>query len=191
MSKLKRSGSAYALPDDFVRQFVAEARHSLSDHHLPRIKRCLEILTAKQTWWRPHATSNSIGNLVLHLAGNVRQWLVCGLGGDVDRRERDKEFSESGPLPRKFLLSRLQDAVRDADRVLTRISAADLAREYHIQGFKVTGLVAIYHVTEHFAHHTGQILYATKLQTGKNLRFTHLPADKKNPAGSARKLSPY
>jgi len=172
------------------RWFLAQARHSLREQHLPRIIGCLRTLSEAQIWWRPHPTSNSVGNLVLHLAGNVRQWIVCGLGGEQDRREREKEFSEPGPLSRRFLIGHVESAVAAADRVLRSLSPADLARAYRIQGFRVTGLSAIAHVTEHFAHHAGQIIYATKLRRGVDLGFTHLPGEKAKSARASR-LSQY
>ncbi len=85
-------------------------------------------LSPEQIWWRPNSPSNSAGNLVLHLEGNVRQWIVSGLGGAADRRERDQEFSQRGPMPRRILLARLRKAVRDADRVMGGMDAAALAR---------------------------------------------------------------
>lgn len=136
------------------------------------------MLSDKQVWWRPHAAANSIGNLVLHLEGNVRQWIVSGLGGTPDHRAREREFAERGPIPRRALLARLRKTVRDAGRILARLTPRDLAQERIIQGFRVTGLKAILHVTEHFAHHTGQIIFATKLLSGKNLKLTRLPGEK-------------
>jgi uncharacterized damage-inducible protein DinB len=170
--RMKTKGQA------FTDHFLAQARHSLAVQHLPRITRCLKTLPEKQIWWRPHRTSNSVGNLVLHLVGNVRQWIISGLGRKPDRRERDKEFSELGPISKKLLIQSLERTVADTIRVLSQLSSRDLAREYHIQGFQVTGFTAITHVTEHFAYHTGQIIYATKLQRGVDLGFTHLPGDK-------------
>lgn len=163
--------------------FLEQARHSLQRQHLPRIIRCLETLTRDQIWWRPHPTSNSVGNLVLHLEGNVRQWMISGLGNQPDHRNRNGEFEELGPLPRRILIQQLEKTVAEACRVLAGISRRDLAREYHIQGFRVTGLNAIAHVTEHFAYHAGQIIYATKLLRGADLGFTRLPGEKrKSPA---------
>ncbi len=159
-------------------QFVAHARHSLVRHHLPRVARCLETLSDRQVWWRPHRTSNSIGNLVLHLEGNVRQWILSGLGGQPDRRQRDLEFVERGPIPRLALLDHLRRTVIAAGRVISKMSPRDLRRPRLIQGFRVTGLKAVAHVTEHFAYHTGQIIYSTKLQKRADLKFTRLPADR-------------
>jgi uncharacterized damage-inducible protein DinB len=134
------------------------------------------MLSDREVWWRPHASSNSVGNLLLHLSGNVRQWIVSGLGGAPDLRERDKEFTERGPIPRRKLLGRLQSTVQEATRLIGRLSLRDLEREYVIQGFRVTGLEALLHVTEHFAFHTGQIIMVTKTKRRRDLRFTRLPA---------------
>ncbi|HEV2348502.1 MAG TPA: DUF1572 family protein [Terriglobia bacterium] len=170
--------------------FLEQARHSLRRQHLPRILGCLETLTQAQIWWRPHRTSNSIGNLVLHLAGNVRQWIISGLGNRPDQRDRDREFEEPGPVPRHALIQHLETTVEEACRVLTGISSRDFEREFHLQGFRVTGLNAITHVTEHFAYHTGQIIYATKLLIGADLGFTRLPGEKRK-FPTTRKLSQF
>jgi uncharacterized damage-inducible protein DinB len=168
--------------------FLAEARQSMGKRYLPRIVRCLEMLTDEQIWWRPNEASNSIGNVVLHLCGNVRQWIICGMGGETDRRERDKEFAERGQIPRGELVSKLETTVRAACRVIGRLSARDLAQPREIQKFHVTGFIAVSHVAEHFAFHAGQILYVTKLLKGEDLGFTRLPGEKpKKSAG--KKLS--
>lgn len=167
---------------NFERTFLAEAQHSLRKHHLPRILRCLQLLQEDQIWWRPNAASNSIGNLVLHLEGNVRQWVISGLGGAPDRREREKEFSEPGPLPRRALIQKLQMTVYEACRVAARLSTGELSGQRTIQKFRVTGFEALSHVTDHFAYHTGQILYVTKLLQGKDLGFTRLPGEKSKKA---------
>jgi uncharacterized damage-inducible protein DinB len=170
----------------FERTFLAEAQHSLRKLHLPRILACLRLLSEDQIWWRPNASSNSVGNLALHLEGNVRQWLIAGLGGAPDRRQRDKEFSELGPLPRGVLMGKLRRAVNEACRVIARLPLTELSRRREIQKFRVTGFVALSHVTEHFAYHAGQILYVTKLLRARDLGFTRLPGEKKKAVG--RKL---
>jgi hypothetical protein len=157
---------------------LKNAVHCLQAHHLPRIERCLRQLSEKEIWWRPNANSNSAGNLVLHLSGNVRQWIIAGLGGTAFSRERDKEFSERGPIPRRRLIAQLTSAVREACRVIRTLTAQKLRRHYPIQGYHAVGLTAVLHVSEHFAFHTGQIIYLTKLMSGKDLEFTQLPGDK-------------
>jgi uncharacterized damage-inducible protein DinB len=167
------------IPRNLARPFLAQARRVLRQVHLPRIEACLRRLSPEQAWWRANPVSNSVGNLALHLEGNVRQWIVSGLGGTPDRRQRDKEFSELGPIPRPILLARLRQAVNEAERVLRGLNGAALARTYSIQGFRVTGLCAVFHVAEHFSHHSGQIILLTKMLGGKDLKFTHLPGERK------------
>ena len=103
------------------RAFLAEARRHLCEDYLPKIERCLERLTDEQVWWRASERSNSVGNLLLHLEGNLRQWVVCGFGGDADARTRDREFAERRGLPREELLSALRAAVSEADEALARL----------------------------------------------------------------------
>jgi uncharacterized damage-inducible protein DinB len=151
----------------------------LAKQYFPLIVKCLEQLSEEEIWWRPNSASNSAGNLVLHLCGNVRQWIVAGLGGARDIRERDREFSERGPIPRKKLIAQLRSTVRQASRVLERASEDALAKTYEVQGYRVTGTDIAVHVAEHFAYHAGQIIYLTKLKRAKDLKFTRLPAIKK------------
>jgi len=158
---------------------LTDSQRLLAKEHCPHIVKCLRQLSEKEIWWRPNAASNSAGNLVLHLCGNVRQWIVSNLGENPDLRDRDSEFAERGPLPRKLLIAKLQKTVREACDVLGRLSEATLSRNYMIQGLHVTGLVAVAHVVEHFAYHTGQIVFVTKLKRGKDLKFTNLPPVKR------------
>lgn len=148
---------------------------SCLNKYLPRIVRCLEVLSEEEIWWRPNAASNAAGNLVLHLCGNVRQWIISGLGAAQDVRERDKEFAERGPIPRPALIARLNDTVKEACQVIGTLPAATFARDFNIQGYHVTGSFAVISVCEHFAYHSGQIIYLTKLKRGDDLHFTQLP----------------
>ena len=161
-----------------TKSILANTCHSLEKHHLPRIERCLGMLSDKDVWWRPHRSSNSIGNLALHLSGNVSQWIIASLGGMPFRRERDKEFSERRRIPRHKLAATLRASVRTACRLIRRLRPEDLERQYTIQGVRVTGLQALLHVSEHFAFHSGQIIYITKLKRRQDLAFTRLPGEK-------------
>ena len=156
-------------------QFLADSQRLLAKEHMPHIVKCLKQLSDEEIWWRPNAASNSAGNLVLHLCGNARQWIISNLGEKPDLRDRDSEFAERGLLPRKQLVEKLQKTVREASEVLGRLSEATLSRKFTIQGLHVTGLVAVAHVVEHFAYHSGQIVFITKLKLGKDLKFTNLP----------------
>jgi uncharacterized damage-inducible protein DinB len=162
--------------------FLANSQHSLAKQNLPLIVKCLQQLSEKEIWWRPNSASNSAGNLVLHLCGNVRQWIIAGLGGVEFKRERDREFAERGPIPRQVLITQLRQTVRDACRVLAHLSDYSLSEKLDIQGYHVTGLYAAFHVAEHFGYHTGQIIYITKLKRAQDLRFTRLPVVKKEGA---------
>jgi uncharacterized damage-inducible protein DinB len=173
---------------DSTREFLRLAEHSLRRHHLPRIERCLKELSEEQIWWRRNDASNSVGNLALHLAGNVRQWIVSGLGGAPDSRRRGEEFAERGPVPRDRLELVLRRAVGDACKVLRRLQAKDLMRSYQIQGLRVSGLNATLHVVEHFAFHTGQIVFVTKQLAGRDLAFTKLPGQPRPKSKRAKAL---
>ncbi|MBM4184169.1 MAG: DUF1572 domain-containing protein [Gemmatimonadetes bacterium] len=151
---------------DISRPFISESRRQLLHEHLPRIQRCVERLSDDEVWWRPNAESNSIGNLLLHLSGNVRQWIVSGIGGAEDHRRRQEEFDERAALPAAPLLERLTDTVLEADMVLAALPPHRLTEAIRIQSFDTDVMRAIYHVVEHFSMHTGQIIVITKLLKG-------------------------
>lgn len=152
-------------------EFIAQSRACLTGEYVPKISACFARLAAEQLWWRPNEASNSIANLMLHLAGNIRQWIVAGVGGAADERRRQSEFEARGGLGADELLDRLSSAVTDADRVLAGLDPARLGEPARIQGRDVTVQSAIYHAVEHFAGHTYQIAYITKLLTGSELGF--------------------
>lgn len=149
---------------------------------MPRIAGCLEQLSDEEIWWRPNEASNSIGNLVLHICGNMRQWIISGLGGAPDLRERDEEFAERGPIPGAALRNKFEQTVAEASAVMARFKPQVLTQMYRIQGYDVSGYEAAAHVIEHVAYHTGQIIYATKLKRAKDLGFTKLPTEASKPA---------
>lgn len=138
-----------------------------------RIEECLGQLSDDQVWARGAESENAVGNLVLHLCGNVRQWLVSGVGGEPDVRIRDEEFAARGGVPVSQLTDRLLATIADACAALDVVTAARLLERVTIQQYDVTVLEAIYHVVEHFSGHTGQIIFATKMLTGSDLGFHH------------------
>jgi uncharacterized damage-inducible protein DinB len=143
--------------------------------NVDRLDKCLARLTEDQIWSRGHESENAVGNLLLHLTGNVRQWIISGVGGTPDTRDRDSEFNAlSGPAKAE-LLAALRAAVDEACKVIEPLTPERLAAIIHVQKYDITVLEAIYHVVEHFGQHTGQIVFATKLLTGEELGFyTHL-----------------
>jgi uncharacterized damage-inducible protein DinB len=150
-----------------------------------RIQDCLRRLSPEQIWARSNDNQNAAGNLVLHLCGNVRQWIISGIGGAPDIRQRDREFAARGGLVATELSQRLQATVQEAVAVLESLPPERLAHRVTIQAYDLTVLEAILHVVEHFAQHAGQILYATKLATGQDLGYyKHLSAATSPPPPS-------
>ena|SRR3990172_5530907 len=153
--------------------FIEISRRKLSEDYLPKIRRCFETLSEEDIWWRAHETNNSVGNLVLHLCGNVRQWIISGIGGKDDIRDRPAEFA-GGSFSKQTLLHRLEEALRETDIALKNFDTSRLLEKRIIQGFEVTCLEAVFHVVEHFSGHVGQIIFITKLRSGRDLKFYNL-----------------
>jgi uncharacterized damage-inducible protein DinB len=163
-----------ALETSVASEFMRVARHQLAKEYLPKIQRCLTSLSEEDIWWRAHETDNSIGNLILHLCGNVRQWIVSSLGEKEDVRNRPAEFAARESASKTVLLRQLDETLREADTTLKNLDMKHLLEKRTIQGLDVTCLEAIFHVVEHFSGHVGQIIYITKMRTGKDLRFYNL-----------------
>jgi len=163
---------------DIADAFLDKSRHLLLSDYLPHIEKCLEELSDDDVWWRPNEASNSIGNLMLHLSGNLRQWIIGGVGQRAFERHRQQEFDERAHLPRAELLARLKATVGEVDDVLAGVNAESLLTRRRIQDFDGTILEAIYHVVEHFGMHTGQIITLTKIRAGKDLKLWRPPATK-------------
>ena len=151
--------------------FVDQAIEHLSADFFPKIRSCLTLLDDAEIWWRPNQHSNSIGNLILHLSGNVQQWIVSGLGGAPDERRRDGEFKARSGMTRSELLGQLDTTLQEAVTTLQRLELDSLGRTFQVQAYEVTGLQAIFHVVEHFSYHTGQILFITKQLAEVDLGF--------------------
>jgi len=154
--------------------FIAYSRRRLAKEYLPKIQRCVQELSEEDIWWRAHETDNSIGNLLLHLSGNIRQWIISGVGGMPDTRNRAGEFAERSHISKTDLMQKFESTLLEADQVLERFDASRLLEIRHIQKFDVTCLDAISHVVEHVAQHMGQIVYITKLRKGIDLKFYNL-----------------
>ena len=156
---------------EVTRAFIDRAGAFLSTEYLPKIEHCFEQLTDEQIWFRANEASNSIGNLVLHLCGNARQWIVSGLGDRPDRRDRNSEFRQREVIPRVELLEYLRTTVREVEQVLANLDSSVVLEKRTIQGKDVEVLEAIFHVTEHFSMHTGQIILLTKMLAQRDMKF--------------------
>ena len=178
--------------DDAVsRAFINRASDFLLGDYLPKIERCLEKLTDEQIWWRANEESNSIGNLILHLCGNARQWILCGVGAQPDNRNRDAEFAQRDLIPRAELVTLLNSTLSEIQTTLQTLDPTTVLERRKIQGHDVDILEAIFHVTEHFSMHAGQIFLLTKLLTATDLHFYNFDGDvptrhwRSQPSGSS------
>ncbi|MBI1761160.1 MAG: DUF1572 family protein [Acidobacteria bacterium] len=159
--------------------FLRQARFRLREDYPVKLRLALAPMNEEQIWWRPNNASNSIGNLLLHLCGNARQWIVAGVGDTADVRTRAAEFAAQGALDKEALLTLLEATLTEVDGVLcslesevsAKASDAPLQRLIVPQGFPQTVLDAIFHVVEHFSYHTGQIVYLTKQVSEQPTRF--------------------
>jgi hypothetical protein len=142
---------------------------------LERIKHCLNHLKEEQVWWRSSPGLNSTGNLILHLCGNLRQWIVAGVGGAADVRDRPAEFAEPGPVSKEDLLRNLEAVVAEAKGILAGITARQLEEVRRIQGFDVSGAAAIFDSVPHFRGHTQEIIHMTRSQLGDAYQFAWTP----------------
>lgn len=153
-----------------LRQLQSSAMYFLEWNH-ERIVRCVEALTEKQLWDRPNNNSLSVGNQILHLEGNIRQWALHGLGGMQDVRNRDAEFAASGGISSVKLLARLEEVIEDARLVVSDLTEADLVEERNVQAYRHDGAFILLHVIEHLSYHTGQIIFYTKATLDIDLNF--------------------
>jgi uncharacterized damage-inducible protein DinB len=156
---------------DVTSVFVARSRHYLAFEYPTKIRRCLDALPGDAVWRRDDEHSNSIGNLLLHLAGNVRQWIISSVGGAPDTRYRSGEFEAREGADAEALFLALRETLDQADAVIASLTPDVLLERRTIQGRDVSVLEAVYHVVEHFSLHTGQIILLTKRHAPGRIRF--------------------
>lgn len=155
---------------EFARQSA-----DLLDQSMIKIRHCTDQLSEHQIWWRPAPSLNSIGNLLLHLTGNLKQWGVVPFTLANDRRDREAEFLDDSRQPSEAVLTAIQQVVDDAKEQWGHLAAGQLMRTVEIQGFDVTHLHAIMHTSSHFVGHTHQIVQLTRIQLGGNYQFHWSP----------------
>lgn len=151
--------------------FISRSRYWLTKEYPIKLRHCVNALAPGTVWARPNQSSNSIGNLLVHLTGNVTEWILGGVGGQSIRRNRASEFAQTDGADAGRLLDNLEVVLREADSVLARLTEDDLERSIVIQGRDTNVLGAIYHVVEHFAMHTGQIILMTKMYAPGRVQF--------------------
>jgi uncharacterized damage-inducible protein DinB len=156
---------------DLATRFLERSRHYLCVEYPAKIAAAARTIPPDKLWWRANDGSNSAGNLILHLNGNVRQWIISGVGGAPDSRRRDVEFAAQGGADRETLIAGLMTTCAEADAVLARLTADSLTQGVTIQGRNTTVFAAVYHVVEHFSGHTGQIILLAKSFSPGAVRF--------------------
>lgn len=161
--------------------YLSYSRDLLRTLYLPKIRVAIQQMDEPDLWWKPNEASNSVGNLLMHLAGNVRQWMCHGIDGAPDVRKRATEFETNSGFTAHELLVVLSRAVDDACEVIDGLDDAKLQETRVIQGNAVTVLEAVYHVTHHFGMHAGQIMYISKLKTGTDLGLYQIQDGKAQP----------
>jgi uncharacterized damage-inducible protein DinB len=162
---------------DAGKAFIERSRDYVKNSYVPRVRRALDRLSEPDLWWRPNPGSNSVANLLLHLSGNARQWIVSGVGGAADVRRRAEEFAAEGGLSKAEVLALFEQTMQEVDDVLAGLDLSTLDQVRRIQGRDVTVLDAIYHVVEHVSMHTGQILFIAKMRSGEDLGLWRVGAD--------------
>jgi uncharacterized damage-inducible protein DinB len=152
--------------------FVEKAREYLRESYLPKIERAVRELSDEDIWWRAGEESNSIGNLLLHLDGSARMWIVSTVGGAPNLRERQQEFDARAPISRDELLARLRQTLAEVDATLAAVDVTKLLEKRRVWDEEVTALDAIFHAVEHFSMHAGQVIMLAKMRAGKDLRLS-------------------
>jgi uncharacterized damage-inducible protein DinB len=151
-------------------EFLRESVHRIELNY-PRISKCLDLLNEDEVWKSPNTSSNSVGNLVLHLCGNITQYIISGLGGEKDERDREFEFSANGSHSKNELDEKIRTVTARAVLITANLTAEDLLKLRILQGNSISGLAAVIHVTEHYSYHTGQIVLLTKLMKDADMGF--------------------
>ena len=158
------------MEQELIREFINHSINRLEEN-TKKVSQCFDELDEKDIWIHPNESSNSIGNLTLHLCGNIRQYIISSMGGNEDIRERDLEFSTQGGLTKSELLGKLTAIINEAKSIINDSDSGSLLKVRSVQGYEYSGLGIIYHVVEHFSYHTGQVIFFTKLLKNKDMAF--------------------
>jgi len=167
-------------------RFTRDSAEYLGATYLSRLNRVLQVIDEEDLWWSPQEGALSIGTILRHLEGNVRQWILSGLAGWPDQRERAREFADGPGDEAKVLFERMITTVQAAANHIAGMSERDLETQYDIQGSSVTGIYAVLHVVEHFSWHTGQAVWIAKSRAGADHGIQFYDEDAINAAKNRR-----
>lgn len=154
----------------FITEFVENAIYRM-DENTRMVQKSLLDISEEELWKRPNQSSNSIANLLLHLKGNIGQYIISSLGGSPDVRDRDTEFATRSAASKKDVLNALNETVETAKTIIANCSIADFLRKRMVQGYHLSGIGIVMHVVEHYSYHTGQIAFWVKQLKNKDLSF--------------------
>jgi uncharacterized damage-inducible protein DinB len=152
-----------------TKEFISESIRYL-EANIPRIEKCLKELDEKEVWQRPNSSSNSIGNLILHINGNMRQYIISSMGKTEDTRNRPTEFSATGGFSKAELLGKITSTVKEAVKVLQNVNEEEMLRIRQVQEFEMSGVDIMVHVVEHFLPYRANSVW-TKLIKDKDMEF--------------------
>jgi uncharacterized damage-inducible protein DinB len=139
---------------------------ALMVEYFDKIRIAVEGLSEEQLWWRPDHGGNAVGNLILHLCGNLSLWVLRTLGGASFERDRPTEFAADRSHAKRELVERLREVIDRCRQVAERLTPDDLRAPREVQGLRTDGLGALYHAVEHMSYHTGQIVLIAKHLAG-------------------------
>jgi hypothetical protein len=170
---------------------VSKAARAVLADGIRKIEHCVAQLNGEQMWWRPNpeiteGEMNSVANLLLHLSGNIRQWIVAGLGNTPDTRNRPAEFADRSKRAKADVLGVLQQTIRESDAVIARLTPADYLATRHIQGGDVNATVGLFKCLAHFGGHVQEIVHLTRNQLGMKYKFEFVPGPKQQGAAAAK-----
>ncbi|MCP4975498.1 MAG: DUF1572 domain-containing protein [Maribacter sp.] len=156
--------------DKVIMEFVENALYRL-DQSTRMIGVAFIQLEEQDIWKRPNEASNSMGNLILHLCGNITQYVISSLGETEDIRERDIEFDTRSGLNKADLLKKLEDTVNKAKDIIENATPKEWLKKREVQGFCFSGIGVVLHAVEHYSYHTGQVAFWVKQLNNKDLGF--------------------
>lgn len=167
------------MPEDELRAFLSAIKQQL-DQGFQKIKHCVEQLDSEQLWWRPRPEMNSIANLLLHLSGNIRQWLIVGLEGSPDLRQRQLEFDDRSFAPSAELMAKLENTLAEAKQVIDSQTQQSLLHTRRVQEFDIDGFQTILDSVGHFSGHVQEIIHMTRFLKADRYRFYFVPQEHKS-----------